>query len=108
METSSEKNKVMFDDNDKEKIYLNGVQLKEVNIKYLGANPSKDGRSTADIFIKIMAVAAALARLSKLWHSSTIRFTPKYKLLSPSIKSCCVEVRHEPCLQIQRQESRHS
>lgn len=103
METSSEKNKVMFDDNDKEKIYLNGVQLKEVNIKYLGANPS-----TADIFIKIMAVAAALARLSKLWNSSTIRFTPKYKLLSPSIKSCCVEVRHEPCLQIQRQESRHS
>ena len=66
-------------------IFMIGEKLEEVtSFKYLGAALSKDGSSTADVQIRIAIATAAMARLSRLWTSSSISFPTMYRLYKPS------------------------
>lgn len=54
METKIDKSKVMVIGHGKADIYINGVQLKEVNsFVYFEATLSKDSSSMTDIYIRI-------------------------------------------------------
>ena len=90
MEVSHEKSKVMVNSrNDTSAdIIMNGQKLEEVNnFKYLGATLSKDGSCTAEVRIRIATAMAAMSRLSRLWKSSNISFTTKYRLYQALVVS---------------------
>lgn len=90
MEVSHEKSKVLVNSmNDTSAdITMNGQKLEEVNsFKYLGATLSKDGSCTAEVRIRIAAAMAAMARLSRIWKSSNISFTTKYRLYQSLVVS---------------------
>lgn len=57
--------------NSKAENYMNEVQLKENNYKYLGDTLSKDGSSI---------IATATMPTLDIWHSNTIRFATMFKL----------------------------
>ena len=83
MEISSEKSKVMINsgDNTTVQISMNDQQLKEVMaFKYLGDTLTKDGRSTAEIKIRLAIATASMAKLNKIWSSKDITFATKIKL----------------------------
>ena len=83
MEISSEKSKVMVNSGDKitVQISMNGQQLEEVMaFKYLGATLTKDGRSTAEIKIRLAMATASMAKLNKIWSSKDVNFSTKIKL----------------------------
>ena len=80
MENSSKKSKVMVNsgDNTTVQISMNGQQLKEVMaFKYLGATLKKDGRSTAEIKIRLAIATASMAKLNKMWSSKDLSFAKK-------------------------------
>ena len=83
MEVSTEKSKVMVSSTESitSNITMNGELLEEVSsFKYLGATLSKDGTCTAEIRIRIVTATAAMARLGRIWKSSSISFRTKYSL----------------------------
>ena len=83
MEISSEKSKVMVNsgDNTTVQISMNGQQLEEVMaFKGLGATLTKDGRSTAEIKIRLVIATASMAKLNKIWCCKDISFSTKIKL----------------------------
>ena len=83
MEISSEKSKVMVNsgDNTTIQISMNGQQLEEVMaFKYLGATLIKDGRSTAEIKMRLAIATASMAKLNKNWSSKDVSFSTKIKL----------------------------
>ena len=83
MEISSEKSKVMVNsgENTTVQISMNGQQLEEVMaFKYLGATLTKDGRSTAEIKIRLAIATASMAKLNKIWSSKDLSFATKIKL----------------------------
>ena len=47
---------------------------------YLGASLCKDGACLAKIRIRIASAMAAMARLNRIWQSSTISLGSKFKL----------------------------
>ena len=80
MEISSEKSKVMVNsgDNTTVQISMNGQQLEELMaFKYLGATLTKDGRSTAEIKIRLAIATASMAKLNKIWSSKDVSFSTK-------------------------------
>ena len=90
MEVSTEKSKTMVNStNDTSAdITMNGEKLEEVSkFKYLGATLSKDGTSTAEVRIRIATATSAMARLSRLWTSSAISFSTKYRLYKSLVVS---------------------
>ena len=90
MEVSMEKSNIMVNSktNTSVDITMNGEKLKEAtSFKYLGATMSKDGTSTAEVRIRIALATAAMARLSRLWTSSSIRFPTKYRLFKSLVVS---------------------
>ncbi|KAH3721523.1 hypothetical protein DPMN_064452 [Dreissena polymorpha] len=56
-------------------INMKGEKLeKEISVKNLGATLAKDGINSAEVRLRIAMATPALARLSRLWKSSTISF----------------------------------
>ena len=83
IEISSEKSKVMVNSvgNTTVQISMNGQQLEEVMaFKYLGATLTKDGRSTAEIKIRLTIATASMAKLNKIWSSKDLSFSTKIKI----------------------------
>ena len=90
MEISSEKSKVMVNsgDNTTVQISMTGQQLQEVMVfKYLGATLTKDGRSTAEITIRLAITTASMAKLNKIWSSKDVSFSTKIKLYKTLVLS---------------------
>ena len=90
MEISSEKSKVMVNsgDNTTVQISMNRQQLEEVMaFKYLGATLTKDGRSTAEIKIRLAIATASMAKLNKIWSSKDISFATKTKVYKTLVLS---------------------
>ena len=90
MEISSEKSKVMVNSggNTTVQISMNGQQLEEVMaFKYLGATLTKDGRSTAEIKIRLAIATASMAKLNKIWSSKDVSFSTKVKLYKTLVLS---------------------
>ena len=90
MEISSEKSKVRVNsgDNTTVQISMNGQQLEEVMaFKYLGATLTKDGRSTAEIKIRLAIATASMAKLNKIWSSEDISFSTKIQLYKTLVLS---------------------
>ena len=48
--------------------------------KYLRVTLTKDGRSTAEIKIRLAIATASMAKLNKIWSSTDISFATKIKL----------------------------
>lgn len=70
--------------NNKAKIYINRVQLEEVNsLKYLRATLSKDGSCSTNINIRI--ARATMAKLDMIYYFNiiSINFASKYMLCKP-------------------------
>ena len=89
MEVSSEKSKVLVNNNEKKaNIRMNGEHLEEVdNFKYLGATITKDGRSTTEVKTRLAMATSSMARLFKIWHSKEISFSSKFKLYKSLVLS---------------------
>ena len=90
MEISSEKSKVMVNsgDNATAQISMNGQQLEEVMaFKYLGATLTKDGRSSAEIKIRLAIAIASMVKLNKIWSSKDVSFSTKIKLYKTLVLS---------------------
>ena len=90
MQISSKKSKVMVNsgDNTTVQISMNGQQLEEVMaFKYLGATLTKDGRSTAEIKIRLAIATASMVKLNKIWSSKDINFATKIKLFKTLVLS---------------------
>ena len=90
MEISSEKSKVMVNsgDNTTVQISMNDQQLEEVMaFKYHGATLTKDGRSTAEIKIRLAIATASMAKLNKIWSSKDVSFSTKMKLYKTLVLS---------------------
>ena len=90
MEISSEKSKVMVNsgDNATAQISMNGQQLGEVMaFKYLGATLTKDGRSIAEIKIRLAIAIASMVKLNKIWSSKDVSFSTKIKLYKTLVLS---------------------
>ena len=67
---------------------MNGKQLEEVdNFKYLGATITKDGRSSVEVKTRFAMATSALARLFRIWKSSDISFSSKFKLYKSLVLS---------------------
>ena len=90
MEISREKSKVMVysGDNTTVQINMNGQQLEEVMaFKYVRATLTKDGRSTAEIKMRLAIATASMAKLNKIWSSKDVSLSTKiklYEILVPS------------------------
>ena len=54
---------------------------------YVGATLTKDGRSTAEIKIRIAITTASMAKLNKFWSSKNISFVTKIKLYKTIVLS---------------------
>ena len=83
MGVSKEKSKVMMNSlNDSSPdITMNGQRLEEVNnFKYLRSTLSKDESCIVEVRIRIATTMGAMSSLSRLWKSSNISFTTKYRL----------------------------
>ena len=64
---------------------MNRQTLEEVtSFKNLGATLCKDGTCSAEIRIRI---AAAMARLNRIWRCNTISFASKFKLYKSLVTS---------------------
>ena len=90
MEISGEKSKVVVNsgDNTTVQISMNGQQLEEVMaFKYLRATLTKDGRSTAEIKIRLAIATASMAKLNKIWSSKDVSFSTKIKLYKTLVLS---------------------
>ena len=90
MEISSKKSKVMVTsgDNTTVQISMNDQQLEEVMaFKYLGATLTKDGRSTAEIKMRLAIATASMVKLNKIWSSKDISFATKIKLFKTLVLS---------------------
>ena len=90
MEISSEKSKVMVNSGDitPVQISMNGQQLEDVMpFKYLGATLTKDGRSTAEIKIRLAIATASMAKINKIWSSKDVTFATKIKLYKTLVLS---------------------
>ena len=62
-------------------ITMNGQRLEEVNnFKYLRSTLSKDESCIVEVRIRIATTMGAMSSLSRLWKSSNISFTTKYRL----------------------------
>ena len=87
MEISREKSIVMVNsgDNTTVQISMNGQQLEEVMaFKYIGATLTKDGRSTAEIKIRLAIATASMAKPNNTWSSKDVSFFTKIKLYKNS------------------------
>ena len=74
-------------DNTTVQISMNGQQLEEVMaFKYLEATLTKDGRSTAEIKIRLAIATASMAKLNNIWSSKDVSFSTKIKLYK--LSSC--------------------
>ena len=90
MEISSEKSKVMVysGHNTTVQISMNGQQLEEVMaFKYLRTTLTEDGRSTAEIKIRLAIATASMAKLNKIWSSKDVSFSTKKKLYKTLVLS---------------------
>ena len=75
-------------DNTTVQISMNGQQLEEVMaFKYFGATLTKDGRSTANINIRLAIATTSMAKLNKIWSSKDISFATKLKLYKTLVLS---------------------
>ena len=69
-------------------ISMNGQQLEEVMaFKYLGATLTKDGRSTAEIKIRLAIATASMVKLNKIWSSKDYKLRHKNKLYKTLVLS---------------------
>ena len=67
---------------------MNGEQPEEVMaFKYLRATLTKDGRSTAEIKIRLAIATASMAKLNKIWSSKDVSFSTKIKLYKTLVLS---------------------
>ncbi|XP_052280971.1 uncharacterized protein LOC127878484 [Dreissena polymorpha] len=96
MEVSTEKSNIMGNSttNNSANIAINGEKLEEVTrFKYFGETLSKNSNSNSLVRIRIPMATAAMARLSRLCTSSSIRFNTKFRLY----KSLVVPIRLYSC-----------
>ena len=76
-------------------ISMNGQQLEEVMaFNYLGAKLTKDGRSTAEIKIRLAIATASRAKLNKIWSSKDVSFSTKIKLYKTLVLSTLLQTCH--------------
>ena len=67
---------------------MNGERLEAVDsFKYLGATITEDGRSVAEVKIRLATATSAMSRLSKMWRSKEISFPSKMKLFRSLVLS---------------------
>ena len=55
--------------------------------KYSGAKHTKEGRSTAEIKIRLAIATASMAKLNKIWSSKDVSFSTKMKLYKTLVLS---------------------
>ena len=62
-------------------ISMNGQQIQEVTaFKYLGATPTKDGRSSMEIKAHLAIAKASAAKLNNIWSSKDTSLSTKINL----------------------------
>ena len=90
MEVSSEKSKAMLNSSTSTTvtITMNGEELEQVeSFKYLGSTLTADGRSTAEVKIRLAVAMSAMSGLSRVWKSKDISFISKMKLFKTLVLS---------------------
>ncbi|KAH3873252.1 hypothetical protein DPMN_036482 [Dreissena polymorpha] len=75
-------------------INMNDKKLENVSsFMYLGATLSTDGTNTASVRIRIVKATTEMARLSRLWTSSSVSFHNSRlygsSLEAPTLLCCC-------------------